>query len=900
MDWTMKTNRLFCLLATALTLASCDYLHEDISNDDNGAPTVAECSASLVPNTTKIELSSSYDADNIYAVSEAYFVYGNTNDLSSASKVAAEIAHGNMSATIDSHNFGSTLYYKAVVANSIGQSTGSSIASFQIPSFDSYVNVSAPEQLDVTTEMMVISAGYSVSEGISITEKGFYWIDGLDKNPATESEASSIALEGEDFVLTLENLEPGHTYSICAYIKDADGNIAYGPAANLCCETALPTVEFRSYESSSSTATIYGEITHDGGADITARGISYSKTVDFEDSKYVKAGEGAGEFSVTLFDLTESTTYYARLTAENLVGTAYSEIFTFKTDDIHVMSVSLDKESVDLYVAESVELVATVLPENASDKSVTWKSSAPEIASVDENGKVQANKAGKAVIEVSTVDGGKTASCEINVSVPPVYVESISLNYTELRLEEGDFEELKATVLPEDADNKAVVWSTSDAKVATVEEGLVIAVGPGEATITVTSAENSNISASCSVIVPQHVESVSLDKSEMTLAIGEKAALVATVLPENAENRAVTWTSSDTAVATVDANGNVSAISVGEAVITVETVDLGLKASCAVTVYKPVVNVESVSISKSSLSLKIGDSATLTATVLPEDADNKEVTWSSSDESIATVDNGKVTAIAAGDAVITVTTEDGGKTASCAVTVNEESGDVDPGTDPDEPGTDPDDPDEPVEDDQSVPEISFVDLGLSVKWGSSNLGTKYPSDNGRYYAWAETSSKLVYDWNHYFYMTSNNITKYGSYDNKGVLEAADDAASVRLNADCHIPTEAEWNELKNSQNCDWTWTDDYNESGVSGYIVTSKMDGYTDNSIFFPTSGYKSRDEFRYEGTYGYYWSSSISTTQTQYAIAFIIGQNPAGKRTYPQKNSYQRYLGMSIRPVQK
>ena len=130
------------------------------------------------------------------------------------------------------------------------------------------------------------------------------------------------------------------------------------------------------------------------------------------------------------------------------------------------------------------------------------------------------------------------------------------------------------------------------------------------------------------------------------------------------------WTSSSSSTATVDANGKVTAVAPGLAVIIVTTVDGGKVATCAVTVTNPAVPVQSVSLDKTTLSLNVGDNATLVANVLPENADDKTVTWSSSNTAVATVDaNGKVTAVAAGEAVITVTTTDGAKTATCTVTV---------------------------------------------------------------------------------------------------------------------------------------------------------------------------------------------------------------------------------------
>jgi uncharacterized protein YjdB len=165
---------------------------------------------------------------------------------------------------------------------------------------------------------------------------------------------------------------------------------------------------------------------------------------------------------------------------------------------------------------------------------------------------------------------------------------------------------------------------------------------------------------------------VSLDKTEITLAEGETHTLTATISPDNAQDKSVTWSSSEEAIAKVDQNGKVTAVKAGTATITVTTKDGGKTATCAVTV---IAKVASVSLDKTSMTLTVGETQTLTATVTPDNAQDKSVTWSSSDATVATVDqDGKVTAVKAGTATITVTTTDGGKTATCAVTVQAATG----------------------------------------------------------------------------------------------------------------------------------------------------------------------------------------------------------------------------------
>ncbi len=244
----------------------------------------------------------------------------------------------------------------------------------------------------------------------------------------------------------------------------------------------------------------------------------------------------------------------------------------------------------------------------------------------------------------------------------------MTLNKTTLSLEPGGEETLTATISPATASNKNVTWTSSDTTVATVDaNGKVTAVKNGTATITATT-EDGTKTATCAVTVTTSVTGVTLNKTTLTIAVGNNETLTATISPATASNKNVTWTSSDATVATVDASGKVTGVKNGTATITVTTEDGAKTATCAVTV---ITSVTGVTLNKTTLSLEPTGVETLTATVSPDNATNKNVTWTSSNTGIATVDaNGKVTAVAVGTATITVTTADGSKTASCTVTIS--------------------------------------------------------------------------------------------------------------------------------------------------------------------------------------------------------------------------------------
>lgn len=232
------------------------------------------------------------------------------------------------------------------------------------------------------------------------------------------------------------------------------------------------------------------------------------------------------------------------------------------------------------------------------------------------------------------------------------------INPAALTVEKGESYALE--LLPE---GQEASWSTSDSAVATVsQDGTVTGAACGTCTVTASTASGE---ASCTVtVVNIAVKLVSLNKTATTIVIGGSELLTAAVLPENADDRTVTWSSSDPEVASVE-NGKVSALSLGEAVITATAGNLS--AECTVTVKGP--DVESVTLDMEELMIKKGQTAVLTATVTPADADFGSLLWESSDESVATVDNGKVTAVEVGSAVIKVTA--GNKTARCTVYVSD-------------------------------------------------------------------------------------------------------------------------------------------------------------------------------------------------------------------------------------
>ena len=435
------------------------------------------------------------------------------------------------------------------------------------------------------------------------------------------------------------------------------------------------------------------------------------------------------------------------------------------------------------------------------------------------------------------------AGCKPDEPVKPE-LESLAFGKAEVELNVGDVVLLEVSATPENA-NYELVWSSSDEQVAVVEDGEVTALSAGKAEIT---AGCGDISATCTVTVTDgqgtvpgtSVENVIVEPTEAEVQIGETLELTVRVEPEDAEYESIEWASSDTGVATVDSEGVVTGVAVGTAEITA-MVD-GKAASSRISVTG--IPVESVTLEPTELRLNEGETHTLTATVLPEDATDKGIKWSSADTDIATVDGtGLVTAVSAGETTITVTTDDGGKTATCMVTVSK--------------GHD------------------SVDLGLSVKWATCNIGAENPWEYGDYFAWGETEPKEEYS------MANNTTFEKTISDISGNPEY--DAAAANWGGTWRMPTKAEMQELIDE--CEWTWTE---LEGEAGYNIT----GPSGQSIFMPASGYiNSKTSYDTE-RYGYYWTSNpdeYSTTMSSYLSFSSFGH---------RIDLVGRYFGLSIRPV--
>ena len=324
------------------------------------------------------------------------------------------------------------------------------------------------------------------------------------------------------------------------------------------------------------------------------------------------------------------------------------------TCELTVGYVKLDKTEATLKKGETMTLTPTVYPSKLTDRSVIWKSSDETIAKVTSSGEVTGVNAGTAVITCTSNATGLSTTCTVTV------VGSVKLDKTEAILKKGKTMTLKATVSPE-IDDKSVTWKSSDKTIATVTSaGKVKGVKSGVVTITCTSVAT-GAKATCKVTVG----TITLNKSSVTIKKGKTVTLKPTVYPTTLEDKSVTWKSSDKSIATVTSAGKVKGVKSGTATITCTSNATGLSTTCKVTVGTVILNLSEIAVNK-------GMTTTLEAFVYPETVEDQNVSWESSDETVATVSSdGKVKGIAAGTATITCTSVATGLSTTCKVTVTE-------------------------------------------------------------------------------------------------------------------------------------------------------------------------------------------------------------------------------------
>ena len=342
-----------------------------------------------------------------------------------------------------------------------------------------------------------------------------------------------------------------------------------------------------------------------------------------------------------------------------------------KNENIAVLNISSSISKKTLFVGEKIKAEYNIVPSNASNKKVDISSNNEEVAKVDSNGYVTAVGVGSCDIIFTTIDGNKTSYFTINVVDKKVDASSIKLDNNKISLYLNDTYNLKFILYPNNSTTE-VKWSSSNNNVVKVNSnGKITAVGIGSAKVSVTTSNNKT--DTCDVTVTKktiELNSIKLNKNNTTIIEGGSEILNVIYEPSDATNKKTDWSSSDSNIASVDSNGKVSAKSVGTAIITASS--NGKLASCTITVSKKTVAVSSIKLNKNNLSLEINEKHSFTYTINPSNATNQNVTWSSSNSNVVSVDNkGNIKALKAGNAIITVKSKDNNKSDSCNVKVNE-------------------------------------------------------------------------------------------------------------------------------------------------------------------------------------------------------------------------------------
>ena len=337
---------------------------------------------------------------------------------------------------------------------------------------------------------------------------------------------------------------------------------------------------------------------------------------------------------------------------------------TVTASAVPVTSISLDKTTLALAEQDTYQLTATVKPDNATDKNVTWSTANAAIATVSDNGLVTAVAEGTTTITAKA--GDKTATCTVTVSKKVIPVTSFTFGDDWFYVEKDHTLQLPFQSSPTDA-NETLTWTSSAPSYVSVDQnGLVSGLKIGTVTITV---KGSLVNATCKVTCHYIPTGITLNATNLTMEVEDTFQMQGTVnkRPEDTNDYGISWSSADPSIAKISSSGLVTAVSPGTTTLRAGVYG-GVEAFCTVTVTKKTVYVTSITLDRTSLEIARGDTYTLQATVLPDDAVNKTVTWTSSNKSVATVDsNGKVTGVKAGTA--TITAKAGDKTATCEVKV---------------------------------------------------------------------------------------------------------------------------------------------------------------------------------------------------------------------------------------
>ncbi|WP_194529929.1 Ig-like domain-containing protein [Zobellia roscoffensis] len=521
----------------------------------------------------------------------------------------------------------------------------------------SYIEVqSAPIQvtgIEIVPDSLKIVEGFDATLTATIfpedaDEKGVIWSTDSPSIVTVDSLGTLTALTVGTALVTVTTDDGGFTSS--AFVE-----VLRAPIRVSGIEIVPDSLEIVEGFDAMLTATIFPE-------DADDKGIIWST-----DSPSVVSVDSLGMVTA----LTVGTALITATTDDG--GFASSSYIEVQSAPIQVTGIAIVPDSLKIVEGFDATLTATIFPEDADDKGIIWSTDSPSVVSVDSLGMVTALTVGTALVTVTTDDGGFTSSAFVEVLRAPIRVTGIEIVPDSLEIVEGFDAMLTATIFPEDADEKGVIWSTDSPSVVSVDSlGMVTALTVGTALVTVTTDDGGFTSSAFVEVLraPIRVTGIEIVPDSLEIVEGFDAMLTATIFPEDADDKGIIWSTDSPSVVSVDSLGMVTALTVGTALVTVTTDDGGFTSSAFVEVLRAPIRVTGIEIVPDSLEIVEGFDAMLTATIFPEDADDKGISWSTDSPSVVSVDSlGMVTALTAGIAKVTATTNDGGFIFNVAITV---------------------------------------------------------------------------------------------------------------------------------------------------------------------------------------------------------------------------------------
>ena len=741
--------------------------------------------------------------------------------IENGTKVESKEKTESFTCTINDLDFTTSYYARAYAINEKGIAYGEEV------SFKTNGTTASLDTLSisgVTATSAVISGALINDGGESITALGVCY--GLNQSPTLEdATVINAELDGLKFSVLLNDLQKGTTYYVRAYATNSHGTV-YSDELYFNTEMTIPAVTTApATDISYTSATVGGNVTDNGGANVTERGICYSTSANptTADTK-VTNGSGLGQFTCNLTDLQDGTTYYARAYAINAKGTAYGEEVSFTTKTKTIATISTTPATNVSYTS------ATVGGNVTNDGGAT----------VTERGICYSTSAIPTTANTKITSGSGTGSFVCNLTelqdATTYYARAYAINEKGVAYGEEVSFTTKGKTIPTVTTNTPSEITYTQAMIQGVvsddggtnitEKGICYSTSPNP---TIDSNKRTNGSGIGTITC------VFSNLQDGTTYYARAYAINALGVGYGNE---VSFTTMAYEVPQITI-ANPTKYSVSTATIDCEvTFEGGLEVTergvCYSTTSNPTYSNSKVQNGSGlgAYSCELSNLSENTTYYVRAYAKNAEGIGYSREVSFTTR---------------TRTYMDG---------------------------------------------YEYVDLGLSVKWASYNIGATKPEEYGDYFAWGETATKTTYDWSTYEHCRGsyttltkyNIISGYGTVDNKTELDAIDDAAVVNWGGSWRMPTEAEITELING--CIWTWI---TINGINGCKATSKNNG---NSIFIPAAGQHGEDGLSSAGGGGYYWSKVLCSGDPYNMCIFSPGGAQLGY------NNYSRCRGLSIRPV--